>query len=784
MTVDFVIESDKIPVLGMVTRKLAIGLRELLALAIITVLVIICIILAAMLSQAKSSANGQSSQTFAQTGSGNQSESVGNQSVDKLCLDKLCLDSVSYVMSNMDKTVEPCDNFYQYACGKYISHHTVNVDQMSSQLSDIAKKNMQRIEKLLLYDNKYQWASERKAKDMYKSCVDDFTTEKLRGTPFINQVLPKFGGAYFLKTWDNSSFNLQDSMNKVQSDLGVNAFWLFKVQKDVTNDLKDRLIEIFPTGVSRHLNVLHYLGYRGKKPILDYKKFMRTVANLLIRDSGVKMDSSEKVERVNQFVNDTWSVETKIVRLAVTMSATVKPYENENRLTLKELNTLTNNKIDWLAMAKYMFSGYAVTANTKVVVHNKKYLQAMIMHMKGLLDSNNHRVLHNYLLWRAMETYVQDLSWEYVHANREIYVDIHGQPNFLGKKLYCYVRIITQMPDAIGALFVANHFADKNKDKVKDITKAIKDEVLQLLDKTSWMDGPTRIKARTKLMNTKYNIGYPELYKHQQNVDRLYQGLQVTKGDYFGNALSYVKYQRSLWTKELLNGENLDKWYYRTFDTALAAVFYLNQVVLPAGLLQFPIYDFRLPHYMTFGSMGTFIGRFLLHLVDEKGNHWSNKNLYLGIDKTWWTDQTTDNYAKVKKCFVNTYNETQTVNKLSDQTPFEKPINSTVYAFEGLATTSGVRASYAAYQMWTKTHKELSAPNNLNLSNKQMFFLAFAQTWCTNRGQKKLYNLIREATPTEEIKVNYALRDLKEFSDAFQCKPNSAMNPSKKCKLF
>ena len=232
MTAGFIVESDKLPVIGTVTRKLAIGLRELLALAIITILVIICIILAVLLSKAKSSAHKSSPTAAAQTGSKNQ------------CFDKLCLDSMSHVLADMNQNQQPCDNFYQYACGQYVSSHNVNKDKKSSALLDISNKNMARIENLLLYDKTYQWSSEKKAKDFYKSCMDDYTTERLRGVPFIKRVLPLLGGAYFLNTWNSSTFNLLNTLNKVQSDLGVNAFWLFRVERDVTNNLQDRIIEV------------------------------------------------------------------------------------------------------------------------------------------------------------------------------------------------------------------------------------------------------------------------------------------------------------------------------------------------------------------------------------------------------------------------------------------------------------------------------------------------------------------------------------------------------------
>ncbi len=99
----------------------------------------------------------------------------------------------------------------------------------------------------------------------------------------------------------------------------------------------------------------------------------------------------------------------------------------------------------------------------------------------------------------------------------------------------------------------------------------------------------------------------------------LFSKLRINASDWFGNILSTNVYHKAAWNKALREGEDRSRWYFKTFDTGMAVLLYWNQVVIPAGILQAPFYEYDMPHYYTFGSIGSILGHFLLHLIDEWG---------------------------------------------------------------------------------------------------------------------------------------------------------------------
>merc|ERR1719228_104415 len=110
----------------------------------------------------------------------------------------------------------------------------------------------------------------------------------------------------------------------------------------------------------------------------------------------------------------------------------------------------------------------------------------------SLPEANRSRMMHNYLMWRMAETYVQELSWDYIHANREIFVDLNGYADFLGVYKYCFHLAEVHMRDALSSLFIADHFSSFDKSTVDEIADNIKKTLQDQLDVTPWMDPATK----------------------------------------------------------------------------------------------------------------------------------------------------------------------------------------------------------------------------------------------------------------------------------------------------
>ncbi|XP_048241765.1 endothelin-converting enzyme 1-like [Haliotis rufescens] len=749
-------------------REIALGGVALVAL-------VVCVILAALLASAKSGGGvGDLPGTACgQTGAQTQG----------MCLTPTCMKSAAYALESMNSTIDPCDNFYQYACGTWARNNPLKPDV--SQLTpswNIYYKNQEKLRRLVETPTSRtsSWASEKKLKDFFTSCTDHYGKMILQGNPFLDQVVAKAGGWYVIGTWNESTYDFEDSLRKTHVDFWTNAFFTFSVRTDWLDWRKIAIqIDLSGTGISW----IYYVRPDGAPFIVDYKRFMRTVAGYLVRDSGVSINATEKQQRIDTFVDDVFLVESTLANITSSSDPSEDPHDHQNRVKLRDLNTMTNTAIDWVQFFTYMFSDAGVNADTKVVLLESDYIKKMAAFITNLGD-NKSRILNNYLVWRLAHKYVQDLSWDYIHANREFYVDMTGEAEFLGTWRYCIGIVDRDMGEAMSALFVKDHFSDANKDKSAEIVNYLRTALVDSLTSNQWMDENTRNIAKKKITDSIYKMGYPDYMMSDDKLDQMYMALKIDRYDYFANRMSMNKFYKIDWNRRLKHGTDTTEWTYNTYSVIAEYYNPWKEMIVPAGLLQWPLYDHKLPHYMNFGALGTILGHNLIHAVDQTGAQYKIDGSHFG---DWWTNSTKKSYIRVRQCVIDAYaNRTMGPFTLTVAAtdPIAVPVDAPGYAPEALAETSGVRLAYKAFKAWEKANKvERTAPGAAR-SNDQMFFVAYAQSNCFNRNPNEAFSQAARGILQESLKVNMAVSQVPEFREAFKCPSNSKMVAKKTCTMY
>ncbi|XP_061180117.1 endothelin-converting enzyme 1-like [Saccostrea echinata] len=763
--------TDRSPIVPEVTirsysfrvTEIALGLVAFLA-------VVVCIVLGTMVSSG--AGNGTNSpSTSAQTGGQNQ-----------LCVSPPCLKSASYVVSNLNTSVQPCDNFYRYACGRFKTEHPLDSETSSITVySNMYYHNEEKLKKILESPivRSQDYSTERKLKHYFSSCTDTYRKERAKGTPLITKVINNIGGWYVLGTFSNTSFDFHTAFRKVSVDYWTAAFYTFRVATD-WYDWHKRVIELDYSGMSMFW--YYYTEPSTEKYRNDMKTFMRRLANFLVRDSNITLDNATKNTRIETFINDAFTIEMNLANITKNTMPTSDPHAYEKRVSISDLNTMLGTAIDFSTHIMYMFNDANVGPSTKIVLREADWLKKMNDMIDGL-GVNKTRMLNNYLVWKLMDRYDVELSWEYVHASREFFVDRYGIPQFLGTWLYCFQNMDRYLGDALSSMYVRDHFADANKQKAHEILDYVKEALIDSTMNNVFMDDATKAKAKDKMKGSLDKLGYPDFMMNDAAMDNLYSSLQVDQFDYFGNLLSVNKFIQKSWNKKLKNHVNKqEEWVYRTYDTFMSYYNPWNELLVPAGLLQFPFYDYTLPHFMNFGSMGSVIAHHLVHGIDHSGGYYNVE----GVFEDWWSNQTTNKWIEAKRCVENYYNnQTMGPFTIPGQTiPLTVKVNGVRWAAEAMAETSGVQIAYKAYKKWVqKNGGEKMAPG-LGLTNDQMFFVSYAQASCYNRNDNVAYYNAVRGTVSEDIRTNSALSQIKEFSTAFNCPAKTPMNAEVKCSMY
>ncbi|CAL1536730.1 unnamed protein product [Lymnaea stagnalis] len=764
---------DKSPILEFITlKRWSFGLRETILAAIAVLLLVLCVIFAGLLGKAKDDLSEVSSASHAAF--------IEN----KFCTDIGCMETATRAMELRNKSVDPCEDFYEYACGNYNAVRTFYPNGVARNvLRDLSQENQDRLIDLMEQpiSQMHDFAAERKLKQFFQACNDLYTREKKRGLPFLTQVVPELGGWKVLGNWQ-SSWDLNTALKKVQGQFWVDAFYSPTVVGTDWYDQTKKVIHLAPAGTGKWMYWSWYTNPNTQKYRDDYKKFIRRVGALLARDAvSMKVappDNGTLEMALDEFVNDTYTIEYNLAVIAAGSDYQDDPYLDSNKVTLTQLNTDTGNVIDWVQQLTYLFNTARVTGSTKVVLSHVDYFRNVTNMISSLPASDRNRMLHNYLIWRVAETYVQELSWEYIHANREMYDDMYNRQDFSGVYKYCMATAKYYMGDALSSLYVNRHFSQESKDTVSQQTVVCVRGLCSdpgHFGRHLWLDSSEGFSSTIICM----------LHPHHQ-VDQIYNGLTVNITDHFGNLLSANQYKRDLWSEELAKvGEDREEWQYPTYSTFMSLYWFWNEIAAPAGILQFPIYSKKQPHYSTFGSLGSILGRFLHHVVDEWGKWFDKNGNLLEEHATWWSNGSLMAYEPVRKCVYDIYDNITKTYVFPDGVSRTVKVNAARQTPSAIARTNGVRLALIAYNDWMKNlaQTEKMLPG-LGLTNEQMVFLAHAQTFCYDKNDRWTLNRMLRGTLSDDTRINMALGQLPEFSRAFKCKPGAKMNHEVKCDYY
>ncbi|XP_043785236.1 endothelin-converting enzyme homolog isoform X4 [Apis laboriosa] len=308
-------------------------------------------------------------------------------------------------------------------------------------------------------------------------------------------------------------------------------------------------------------------------------------------------------------------------------------------------------------------------------------------------------------------------------------------------------------------------FAEKMIDQIrKAFTKNLKN-----LD---WMDPKTRRAAEEKANAITDMVGFPNFILNPNELDERYKDLTINQNEYFQNNIRVNKYNLRKNLEKLDQPVNKTTWI-MTPPTVNAYYWPTkNQMVFPAGILQSPFYDMENPNSLNYGGIGVVMGHELTHAFDDQGREY---DLHGNLNH-WWNNATIERFKNRTECFVEQYSNFE-ING--------RHVNGLQTLGENIADNGGLKAAYHAYLSIPKSYKDQLPLPGLNLTHRQLFFLNFAQVWCSAiMSEAVALQIEKDAHCPSKFRVIGSLSNLPEFATEFNCPEGSRMNPVHKCEVW
>ena len=563
----------------------------------------------------------------------------------------------------MDTKADPCEDFYQFACGGYLEKvgsslcpflsiilftkkifQTVIPEDRSrtSMFSEVGDKLNEQMKGML--EQRITVSDPRPyqlAKSLYQSCMDTSTIEA-RGVQPLLSVLRAMGGWPLLDgdSWDknNPQFKWYELVWRFR-ELGYSVDYLLDFS--VTADLKNsswRVLDIDQPalGLSRE----YLLKGLQDVQVGAYYSYMIEVATML----GAPKDQAElQMLEVLMF-------ETQLANISLPREQRRDSSRLYNPMTIKDLSTLDPNT-PWLEYLNKLLSKdiVQVTEEEVIIVDVPNYVRAL----GSLLRVTPARVQANYLMWRAAASSFSYLNNQAEQIRLRFSTAVSGKTELPPRWMKCVSTTISSLPNAVGSLYVKQYFNGNSKAEAMEMVQEIRREFNLMLHEVDWMDAATKAAAIEKAEAMVTHIGYPPELLDMSKLDDLYKGLQLNANDYYGNALRSTMFGTNYAFSKLREAVDKMDWV-RHGRPAVVNAFYSpleNSIQFPAGILQGVFFNSDRPKYMNYGAIGWVIGHEITHGFDDQGRQFDKE----GNLVDWWQQETKQKYLSKTECIISQY---------------------------------------------------------------------------------------------------------------------------------
>jgi endothelin-converting enzyme/putative endopeptidase len=646
----------------------------------------------------------------------------------------------SFDLTAIDKSVDPCQDFYHYACGTWLKNNPIPADQSSWVRFDELHERNQTILRGLLdkqsADNASRSATNQKIGDYYYSCMDESAIEA-KGTAPVKAYMD---GVNAMK----AKSEIPAVLARLHS-AGGNAFFGFGSEPD----FKDSKVDIATAdqgGLS--LPDRDYYFKDDAKSVELRQKLEKHIAKMfeLYGESAAQAAADAKT---------VMKVETDLAKVSLDRTEQRDPTKIYHKMGVADLQKMTP-AFDW--------NQYFTSVKSPSFDNINVAVPDFVKGMNQLIASNDLETVKTYLRWQTLHGAAPMLPKAFVEENFDFYGrTLRGAKELRPRWKRCVQFTDNDLGEALGQAYVAETYPPEAKERTLKMVHELEVALKQDISELSWMTPETKKQALEKLARIDNKIGYPDKWRD-------YSSVNIVRGDAMGNSVRANQFEFTRQLNKIGKPVDRNEWgmtpptvnaYYNPLE---------NNVNFPAGILQPPFYDQKADDAVNFGGIGVVIGHELTHGFDDEGSQFdADGNL-----KNWWTPKDKEQFDKLEQCFVNEYDSFVVVDDVH--------IKGKLTLGENTADNGGLRISHMALLdvLGATPNKEVDG-----YTPDQRFYISYGQIWCENETpqQTRLQALSNEHSDPK-YRVNGVVSNSADFAKAFGCKAGSPMIRKPACRVW